>query len=153
MSQCFNSEVDNALIGLPKPPLRSCLGRVILNTLFATWKEERKKLEKDYELLKQNTSDKKDEKDEKDEKNEKDKKTQNDEKSPSSENSEKESKPQQTEIAVQNQSLEMSKLVPVIISDTNTGRILFYSTIGEAQGTDKLPEWVEDCVLLVRNNL
>ena len=45
---------------------------------------------------------------------------------------------------------DMSALTPVVISNTNNGRNIFCGTIGSACGTDDLPAWVEDCVLLVR---
>lgn len=39
--------------------------------------------------------------------------------------------------------------VPIIISNTATGCSIYRSTVGGAKGEEKLPTWVEDCVLRV----
>lgn len=144
LAQCFNSAIDNSVLGFPKPPLRSYLGEVALNTLFATWKKERQLLEQQkLQALNLDLEEKKKEiKEENKEENKEEENTETIE----DQKTEKTEEKQEEDLS---NLIEMSKLTPVIISDTNTGRILFYSTIGEAKGTDKLPAWVEDCVLRV----
>merc|ERR1712137_359588 len=105
LAQCFNAVIDNSLLELPKPPPRSNVGHILLNTLFSTWCERKRELELANGKVKEDEEQK------------------------------------------ENQTFEMSQSTPVSISNTNTGRNIFCSTIGNASATDKLPAWVEDCVL------